>query len=778
MRKLLSTLASLKLTVILIVLVGFVLSVGTILESLRGAEAAKAVYEAGWFYALQGLLALNVLAALLDRWPRNRWRIGFAVTHLSILLILLGAVLTVLFKQEGQLAIPEGQEAGVVARSPEAGAPSEIRLPFTVRLDSFEIDVYPGTQRPAMFRSRVHVRDAALPAPVPFVIEMNKPLSYGGWKFFQSSYHIEGDSRTTILSVSRDPGQAVVFAGYGLLVFGMILVFATRLVQFRQAAALRVPSELPVSSLPVRSLPVALLVLAAAGLLAPALNAATVPDAATVEKLRALPVQHDGRTMPFDTQAREAIWKVTGRTSWGGVDPVAMVAGWTFDPQAWQHEPMIAVGGADNARAAGLPPGTRFASFEQLVSSASLRDAVLALPRGGPGREDDGPREGPHEARGPPRRPERALHGPRHPLPPGRGPEGRVARGLGRDVGRRHRRLPRAPARHRRPAELPVRGRDGARDPLQPDAPDAPRVAPPPPGRGPRVPHGGRRPRAAPPARRLLPRRRLRRDDVGPRDALAGRGPHPRVQHVRVDALPRLGRRPLRRRLARAPPAAPHRERGRPRRRRDGARRPPPDRPVHPPDGAGPLRHAVARDPRADHHGELLGPRDGDGPRAPRRRRRDLRARSGATSSARWSELLYWYIHVGSILLIAGILTGSIWAASSWGRYWGWDPKEVWSLIAFLAYMAILHARFDEQIRAFGVALASIAAFWTILMTYLGVNFVLASGLHSYGFGSSSLVRIFAAIAVVEGIFLGAAWRAHRARPGSPRRMIPRAPTG
>ena len=64
----------------------------------------------------------------------------------------------------------------------------------------------------------------------------------------------------------------------------------------------------------------------------------------------------------------------------------------------------------------------------------------------------------------------------------------------------------------------------------------------------------------------------------------------------------------------------------------------------------------------------------------------------------RWSQLAYWYIHVGSILLIAGILTGSIWAASSWGRYWGWDPKEVWSLVAFLAYMAILHARFDRQI--------------------------------------------------------------------------------
>jgi ABC-type transport system involved in cytochrome c biogenesis permease subunit len=132
--------------------------------------------------------------------------------------------------------------------------------------------------------------------------------------------------------------------------------------------------------------------------------------------------------------------------------------------------------------------------------------------------------------------------------------------------------------------------------------------------------------------------------------------------------------------------------------------------------------------------------------------------------AARWSELLYWYLHVGSILLIAGILTGSIWAASSWGRYWGWDPKEVWSLVAFLAYMAILHARTDEQIRNFGVAAASIAAFWTILMTYLGVNFVLASGLHSYGFGSSSLVLTLATIALVEAAFLAFGWLASRRR--------------
>jgi ABC-type transport system involved in cytochrome c biogenesis permease subunit len=119
---------------------------------------------------------------------------------------------------------------------------------------------------------------------------------------------------------------------------------------------------------------------------------------------------------------------------------------------------------------------------------------------------------------------------------------------------------------------------------------------------------------------------------------------------------------------------------------------------------------------------------------------------------------------VGSILLITGIITGSIWASSSWGRYWGWDPKEVWSLVAFLAYIAILHARWEQMIGRFAIAAWSILAFQTILMTYLGVNFVLSAGLHSYGFGSSSVVNWMVAVAAAELLFLGWGWRASQRR--------------
>ena len=80
----------------------------------------------------------------------------------------------------------------------------------------------------------------------------------------------------------------------------------------------------------------------------------------------------------------------------------------------------------------------------------------------------------------------------------------------------------------------------------------------------------------------------------------------------------------------------------------------------------------------------------------------------------------------------------------------------MWSLIAFLAYLAIGHGKFDRLIGAFGVAAFSIGAFWTILMTYLGVNYVLAAGMHSYGFGGSDVVTWMMVSGAVEVAFLAA----------------------
>jgi cytochrome c-type biogenesis protein CcsB len=95
-------------------------------------------------------------------------------------------------------------------------------------------------------------------------------------------------------------------------------------------------------------------------------------------------------------------------------------------------------------------------------------------------------------------------------------------------------------------------------------------------------------------------------------------------------------------------------------------------------------------------------------------------------------DLIYQMIIVGFLLLTLGIATGSIWAHSAWGTYWSWDPKETWSLITWLLYAALLHARMIKGWHGSRIAWLSIIGFSCVLFTYFGVNFIL-SGLHSYG---------------------------------------------
>ena len=94
-------------------------------------------------------------------------------------------------------------------------------------------------------------------------------------------------------------------------------------------------------------------------------------------------------------------------------------------------------------------------------------------------------------------------------------------------------------------------------------------------------------------------------------------------------------------------------------------------------------------------------------------------------------EISYQMVVIGFILLTLGIITGAVWAHSAWGRYWGWDPKETWSLITWLIYAALLHSRMIRGWRGKRLAILSIIGFSCVLFTYLGVNLVL-SGLHSY----------------------------------------------
>lgn len=127
----------------------------------------------------------------------------------------------------------------------------------------------------------------------------------------------------------------------------------------------------------------------------------------------------------------------------------------------------------------------------------------------------------------------------------------------------------------------------------------------------------------------------------------------------------------------------------------------------------------------------------------------DLRTKAIDTSNF----LLYRAMQIGVVLLAAGTILGGVWADYSWGRFWGWDPKEVWALIALLVYIAILHGRMAGWVSPFRFALVSNLGFLSVLMAWYGVNFVLGVGLHSYGFssggsGAVAMVCLFSIIAL------------------------------
>ncbi len=115
--------------------------------------------------------------------------------------------------------------------------------------------------------------------------------------------------------------------------------------------------------------------------------------------------------------------------------------------------------------------------------------------------------------------------------------------------------------------------------------------------------------------------------------------------------------------------------------------------------------------------------------------------------------LIYTAVQITVLLLAAGTVLGAFWADKAWGRFWAWDPKEVWALISLLVYIAILHARHIGWAADFGMALAAVLGATAVLFTWYGVNFLLGSGLHSYGAGAGGQWAVTTAVAL-QWLFL------------------------
>jgi ABC-type transport system involved in cytochrome c biogenesis permease subunit len=134
-----------------------------------------------------------------------------------------------------------------------------------------------------------------------------------------------------------------------------------------------------------------------------------------------------------------------------------------------------------------------------------------------------------------------------------------------------------------------------------------------------------------------------------------------------------------------------------------------------------------------------------------------IRDRFFKVSSAEYRygvDLIYTCIKCGVVMLAIGIILGGVWADYSWGRFWGWDPKETWSLIVLLVYIAILHGKSTSWIPPQRFVPLVAGAFMTVMMAWFGVNYILASGLHSYGFSEGGAVFLGSFFAIQIAVLI------------------------
>lgn len=334
------------------------LAIATFLEQAYGTDfVEKYIYHTFWFCCLWGILAALAVIALIRR---QLWKhLPTLLLHGSFLVILAGAMLTFVGSRKGYVHLTVGNKVGSFVEQ-ESGR--RIDLPFTLLLDSFRVEHYPGTEAPADYVSHIRILRSGQDtdsASCSRTVSMNRILSEQGFRFYQSSF--DEDKRGSWLTVNYDPwGIGATYAGYVLLGISMIGLLFSHRGEFRR---------LMNHPLLRKGGVFCLLLLAGSmqvqGRTLPALSIRQA-DSLAYEQV----VYHD-RVVPFNTLARDFVVKLTGRPSYVGLTPEQIIGGWLLRPEVWQYEPMIYIKNRELCRLLNLK--TPYASVADLFDGQRYR---------------------------------------------------------------------------------------------------------------------------------------------------------------------------------------------------------------------------------------------------------------------------------------------------------------------------------------------------------------------------------------------------------------------
>ena len=345
-------------TIVLLLLYGFGLAVATFIEKYHGTAAAKAmIYYSPLFFLLQFLLVANflVIAVKYQYLKLRRW--GLMLVHTSFIIILLGALTSFQFGEEGILHIREGELTDQIAVR-QGDLTTFHTLPFTVELEKFTLTRYPGSSSPSSYESEllVHV-DGQTRRERVF---MNNVLDIKGYRFFQASY--DPDEQGTVLSVNRDvAGRNITYTGYLLLVIGLIISLVGKNSRFmalsRRLKELRSVAQSATMILALLALSVSVNAKKETSPMLDAVQKYTVsPEHAA--KFGALPIQsHSGRMMPINTFSSEILRKLHKADRIGKLNSDQFLLSLLAMPDMWMRVPFIALSNPELANYYDLTDG-------------------------------------------------------------------------------------------------------------------------------------------------------------------------------------------------------------------------------------------------------------------------------------------------------------------------------------------------------------------------------------------------------------------------------------
>ncbi len=238
-----------------------------------------------------------------------------------------------------------------------------LELPFSIKLNDFQLERYPGSMSPSSYASDVTLIDEKDGVNMPFRIFMNHILDYKSHRFFQSSY--DTDEQGTILSVNNDPGKIPTYIGYFLLSLGFILNILNPKSRFRKlASAIQKDTILKNTAAFIAIMMITNAPLYAEQSLSDSLKIVQNYDKAHAAKFGDLLVQTvDGRIKPLDTFSNEVLLKLAKKSKMEGLDSNQIMLGMITAPKAWQDIKLINVKHSKVKKILGLEPNDTHASF-------------------------------------------------------------------------------------------------------------------------------------------------------------------------------------------------------------------------------------------------------------------------------------------------------------------------------------------------------------------------------------------------------------------------------